>query len=246
LFIGATLGAAFAAGVHAVLPGVQVSVVSAAVIGMACMVGASTGAAVTAVVMIFEMTRDYHVIIPLIIAVSVAYSMRRLLLRDTIYTLKLTRRGQRIPDAIQSPLYLARDALEFIRVPYVCLDADAALAVAMAHRRRLRKTPRVVLLDGGELVGIVPARAVRAACRGMPADTPLRSLADTRVVVVKGSIQVFDLIAVLREKRLRNAVMTRDGTFAGVDSILGVVTWEDLVESTNLSGSMERDGNVAT
>ena len=65
-------------------------------------------------------------------------------------------------------------------------------------------------------------------------------------VAVKGSIQVFDLIAVLCEKRPRNAVMTRDGTFEGVDSILGVVTWEDMVESTNLSRSMERDGDVAT
>ena len=172
--------------------------------------------------------------------------MRRLLLRDTIYTLKLTRRGQRIPSAIQSPLYLARDALEFIGAPYVCLDADAELGIATAHRRRLRKTPRVVLLDGGELVGVVPARAVRAACRGMPADTPLRTLADTRVVVVKGSIQVFDLIAVLREKRLRNAVMTRDGMLESADGILGVVTWEDLVESTNLSGSMERDDSSAS
>ncbi|WP_329741914.1 chloride channel protein [Dyella sp. A6] len=239
LFIGATLGAAFAAGVHALLPGVHVNVVSAAVIGMACMVGASTGAAVTAVVMTFEMTRDYHVIIPLIIAVSVAYSMRRLLLRDTIYTLKLTRRGQHIPSAIQSPLYLARDALEFVGAPYVCMHADAPLAEVMAHRQH--RTPRVVLLRDGVLVGVVPARILQAAFRSMSADTPLHQLADTRVVVVKGSIQVFDLIAVLRERRLRNAVMTRDGTLDGVDSILGVVTREDLVESTNLSGALERE-----
>ena len=70
---------------------------------MACMVGASTGAAVTAVVMIFEMTRDYHVIIPLIISVSVAYSMRRLLLKDTIYTMKLTPARPAYPERDPEP-----------------------------------------------------------------------------------------------------------------------------------------------
>lgn len=240
LFIGATLGAAFAIAVHGLLPGVAINPVNAAVIGMACMVGASTGAAVTAVVMIFEMTRDYYVIIPLIIGVSVAYSMRRLLIADTIYTLKLSRRGQHVPRAIQSPLYLARHALEFVGAPFLCLNADAALGVALAYRRRHRKTPRVVLLENGALVGVVPARTLRAARRGVARDMPLRDLADTHVVVVVASIPVFDLIAVLRERRCRNAVMTLDGRLNTASSVLGVVTWEDLVESTNLSDYLDR------
>lgn len=240
LFIGATLGAAFAAGVQVLFPGVNISPVDAAVIGMACMVGASTGAAVTAVVMTFEMTRDYHVIIPLIIAVSVAYSMRRLLLADTIYTLKLSRRGQHVPVAIQSQLYLARCAMEFVGAPFMCLDANANLGTVLAQRRRQHRTPRVVLLDEGALLGVVSARAVRAARPGMAVDTPLRDLADTHVVVVEASIQVFDLIALMRSERCRNAVMTRDGKLDGVDSVLGVVTWEDLVESANLSDYLDR------
>jgi chloride channel protein, CIC family len=241
LFIGATLGAAFAGGVHALLPGVPVNPVSAAVIGMACMVGASTGAAVTAVVMVFEMTRDYYVIIPLIIAVSVAYSVRRLLLADTIYTLKLSRRGQRVHSAVQSQLYLARRALEFVGAPYLCLDAEATLGEALARCRHRRTLPRVVLLGQGGLYGVVPARSLRAARRGADPDAPLRSLADARVAVVPASIQVFDLIAVLRERDCRNAVMTRDGALSGAGSVLGVVTWQDLVESSNLSDYLDKE-----
>ena len=240
LFIGATLGATFAAGVHVVFPAVDVSQVTAAVIGMACLVGASTGAAVTAVVMTFEMTQDYHVIIPLIIAVSVAYSMRRLLLVDTIYTLKLSRRGKRIPMAIQSQLYLARSALEFVGAPFMCLDSKATLGTALAQRRQWQPTPRVVLLNEGVLVGVVSARTVRAAEQGMAVDTPLCELADPRVVVVVALIQVFDLIAVMRGERCRNAVMTRDGRLTDAASVVGVVTWEDLVESANLSDYLDR------
>lgn len=240
LFIGATLGAAFSVGVHVVFPTVNFSPVTAAVIGMACVVGASTGAAVTAVVMTFEMTQDYRVIIPLIIAVSVAYSTRRLLLTDTIYTLKLSRRGQHIPMAIQSQLYLARSALEFVDAPFMCLDATATLETTLAQRRQLHRTPHVVLLNEDALIGVVSARTVRTAQQGVAVNTPLRELVDPRVVVVSASIQIFDLIAVMRSNQCRNAVMTHDGKLTGAASVVGVVTWEDLVESVNLSDYLDR------
>ena len=241
LFIGATLGAGTADIVHAFLPNVEVDPASTAVIGMACMIGAGTGAPVTAVVMIFEMTRDYHAIVPLIIAVSVAYSMRRMLMADTVYTLKLTRRGQRIPSAIQSQLYLARGALEFIGAPFLCLDAGADLGSALVRRRWRRQMPRVVLVEQeNHLVGVVPARTLRVVRRDMERARPLRDLADPHVVLVRADIQVFDLIAILRRERCRNAVMTLDGTLQARGGVLGVVTWEDLVENTNLSEYLDR------
>lgn len=239
LFIGATLGAGLADILNALLPGIGLDPASAAVIGMACMIGASTGAAVTAVVMIFEMTRDYHAVIPLIIAVSIAYSVRRLLLADTIYTLKLSRRGLRVPSVVQSQLYLSRSALEFVGAPYLCLGPHATLGTALKHPRRHRQLPRVVLLDNETLIGVVPARKLQSARYGMPLEQPLRELADPHAVVVPAAIKVFDLVALLRREKCRNAVMTLDGSLGDADSVLGVVTWEDLVESANLSSYLD-------
>jgi CBS domain containing-hemolysin-like protein len=88
---------------------------------------------------------------------------------------------------------------------------------------------------------VVPARIVRAAGRRLDPGTALRELADTHVTVVKRTIRVFDLIAVLRSQRCRNAVMTRDGTLESADSVVGVVTWEDLVENTNLSDYLDHE-----
>ncbi len=61
-------------------------------IGMAAMVGGGTGAAMTAVTMIFEMTRDYDLVMPLIVAVALAIGIRRLLSQENIYTVKLVGR----------------------------------------------------------------------------------------------------------------------------------------------------------
>ena len=70
LFIGATLGAAFASAIAIVIPGAPVSAPAFAMVGMGAMVAGGTGAAITAVAMIFEMTRDYDIVLPMIIAVA--------------------------------------------------------------------------------------------------------------------------------------------------------------------------------
>ncbi len=77
-------------------------------VGMGAMVGGGTGAAMTAVTMIFEMTRDYDIVMPMILAVAMSVGVRRLLSRENIYTLKLVRRGHVIPKALHANMFLVR------------------------------------------------------------------------------------------------------------------------------------------
>ena len=62
-----------------VSPWAPVSVPAFAMVGMGAMVGGGTGAAMTAVTMIFEMTRDYQIVLPMILAVAMALGVRRML-----------------------------------------------------------------------------------------------------------------------------------------------------------------------
>lgn len=100
LFIGATLGAAIAA----IFPTehVLINMQLGALAGMAAMVGASTGAPLTAIVMTAELINDSTIILPLMIIVMVAYGVRKLIMDDSVYTLKLSRRGHFIPDVFQT------------------------------------------------------------------------------------------------------------------------------------------------
>ena len=110
LFIGATLGAAFGAVCHLLFPTPAITIAAFAMIGMAAMVGGATGAAMTAVTMIFEMTRDYEIVMPMIVAVAVAIGIRRLLSRENIYTIKLVARRHFIPKALHANMFLVRPA----------------------------------------------------------------------------------------------------------------------------------------
>ncbi len=106
LFMGATLGAAFATLVTGLFPSAPVSLPAFAMVGMGAMVGGGTGAAMTAVTMIFEMTRDYNIVLPMILAVALAFGVRRLFSRENIYTMKLFRRGHPIPKALHANMFL--------------------------------------------------------------------------------------------------------------------------------------------
>lgn len=105
LFIGATLGGSVAQLYLWMFPGeVSMNLQLGAVAGMAAMVGAATGAPLTAVVMTAEMTNDIRIILPLMIIVTIAYGIRRILIRESIYTYLLNRRGHKVPDAWHSQM----------------------------------------------------------------------------------------------------------------------------------------------
>lgn len=100
LFIGATFGGSFAVILSYLLPGMStITIPLGALAGMAAMVGASTGAPITAIIMTAEMVNNFDIILPLMIIVAIAYGVRRHIMHDSVYTLKLTRRGHHIPDA---------------------------------------------------------------------------------------------------------------------------------------------------
>jgi hypothetical protein len=79
------------------LPGVHGSPGAFALVAMAATFGAATRATFTAIVFLFELTRDYNSILPLMLATVLAVLVASFLSRDSIMTEKLTRRGLRVP-----------------------------------------------------------------------------------------------------------------------------------------------------
>ncbi len=158
LFIGATLGAAFAAVAGIFLPHAGLTGPSAAIVGMAAMVGAGTGGVMTGIVMIFEMTRDYAIIVPVIVAVAVAAGVRRALIGETIYTVKLRHRGHRIPKERYSNLYLVKQAQDIMERRFILAQAGTTLneAIAAEDEDDLRA---IVVERDGRIVGLVPPRS---------------------------------------------------------------------------------------
>jgi CIC family chloride channel protein len=86
LFMGAMLGSAFGTGAHDLLPAATAGAGAYGLVGMAAVFAATSRAPITAVIIVFELTGDYSIILPLMLAVVVATALSHLLSEDSIYT----------------------------------------------------------------------------------------------------------------------------------------------------------------
>jgi len=93
LFIGAMLGGAVGTVVHNIWPTSTAGVGAYALVGMGAVVGGATHAPITAILIIFELTGDYKIILPLMISCIIATLLSIWVQRPSIYTIKLLRRG---------------------------------------------------------------------------------------------------------------------------------------------------------
>jgi chloride channel protein, CIC family len=84
------------------VPWVNVGVPTFAVAGMGAAIGGTTGAVLTGIVMITEMTQDRSAILPLLISGSIAYAVRKTIMDESIYTMKLLARGHVVVEGLIS------------------------------------------------------------------------------------------------------------------------------------------------
>ena len=93
LFMGAMMGATFGQAVNLLFPEITAPAGAYALVGMAAFFSGAAHAPVTAILILFEMTGDYQIILPLMLTTVISTLISRLLSKDSIYTLKLSRRG---------------------------------------------------------------------------------------------------------------------------------------------------------
>jgi len=165
LFVGAMLGSAFGAVAHVVLPGAGPAG-TYALIGMGAVFAGAARAPITAVVIMFELTGEYSIILPMMISIVLATGLAHRLTGDTIYTLKLRRRGVDIGVRETIP-HAGRVSIASVMRPVP--DALAPEDTFSAAADRLSRVDGGVLpvADAdGTYLGVVSVRAVSDALAG--------------------------------------------------------------------------------
>jgi chloride channel protein, CIC family len=186
LFLGAMAGSALGDAFGALAPGVAGPAGLYGLVGMAAVLAGATRAPITAVVIVAEITGEFALLVPLMIAVVVATALSRLLSADTIYTLKLSRRGIHLvpPSEAAVPGWTRRTAGEVMRPlppeapldgcarPYgplrwaPVLESDRPLGTVVPDLAAAPVLP-VLSADGSRVAGVIDADAVVHA--GTPA-----------------------------------------------------------------------------
>jgi len=132
LFCGAMTGAVFGNVVHAALPGTGGSLGAYALVGMGAVFAGAARAPITAVVILFELTGEYTIILPLMLAIVLATGISHLVSPDTVYTRKLLRRGIDIDEPADATLR-RRPVSDVMTTPPAALGEHASLHSAAAR-----------------------------------------------------------------------------------------------------------------
>ena len=236
LFMGATIGGAFAAGLTALHLPVPINIPSFAMVGMGAMVGGGTGAAMTAVAMIFEMTRDYDIVLPMILAVAMSLGVRRLLSRENMYTMKLFRRGHFIPKALHANMFLVRPAKEVMDKDVVRLPAATSFGAFLAAPENRGRMRHIAVTAGNRIVGVLRVNtALREAPAEAPAGATLGELASGAYTTAHENDIMFEVIEDIWRRNAAMALVLRDHGTATPDDIVGVITKEHVADSVAAS-----------
>ncbi len=161
LFLGGMLGGAFGALVEQWVPGSHGAIGTFAMVGMCAMVGSATGAPLTAILILFEMTGQYTVILPLMLASIGATLVYRGIMKQTIFSLKFAQRGQEIDFGRESAILRDFHVEDIMEVNPVSIPRDQRLGEVLKLFLTHNDEHYYVTDTGNELVGRISIHDVK-------------------------------------------------------------------------------------
>lgn len=166
LFMGAMFGGAFGKVVNALFPTITAGSGAYALVGMSAVFAAAAHAPITAVLIVFEMSHDYRLILPLMLATVLSTLLSEHLRRDSIYTLKLTRKGIRLERGHDIDVMQGIEVGEAMTTHVDTVPADMPLADLARLFRESHHHGFPVLDADGDLLGIVTIQDLERAASG--------------------------------------------------------------------------------
>ncbi len=236
LFLGAMLGGAFALIINLIFPGIAAPPGAYALVGMGAVFAASARAPITAILILFELTGDYRIILPLMLTVVIATLVGQWMLGgESIYTLKLSRRGIRLQRGRDVDVLQGVTVEEVMRPDTDTVALDLSISELLDVFSRTHHHGLPVLDRGGELWGIVTVTDIDGAViQGMPRSTTAAEIGSPRqqLLVAFPDETIDEALNRMSPRGLGTLpVVSRDKP----NHLLGVIRRADIIRAYNLA-----------
>jgi CIC family chloride channel protein len=229
LFVGVMTGGTFGWLVAAMLPGVS-AVSSYALIGMGALLAGSTHAPVTAILLIFEISGRYHIILPLLIACILSTITASTVKRGSIYSLKLLRRGVEISRGREQKILKSIPVRDVMVSNIKSVLESAPMAKVVDLFEKFNLSCLSVVNDRGELVGMISFHDIAGAASEAEMSYLLiaRDMADTEVVTVFPSDSLARALEKMEAEKVGQLpVVAEDGS----GKLVGLVVEKDAINA---------------
>lgn len=240
LFLGAMLGGAVGTAAHWLAPGMTAAPGAYALVGMGALFAGIVRAPMTSVLMIFEMTRDYAVIVPLMIANLVSFFIASRLHRQPIYGALAKQDGVHLPSAESRREARGKTVAQLTRNPQMVLSANISLADAL--QQALTSPVNCWPVVGSEgVLGMLSRAALRRAIEQGDDTRRLRTLFKTANFSHLHRDQPLHLALERMGRRQLDALPVVNR--ANIRHLEGVITLSDVLESYGIHPSPREDSD---
>jgi CIC family chloride channel protein len=169
LFIGTMFGAAYGQAMRALIPGLDPQ--SYAIAGMAGLMAGVLRAPFTAIMIVFELTRDYRLILPMMLTTILCIVVAERFCKEGLYTFGLVRKGIRLRSGMEIDVMQSVKVGEVMHAPPLTIREDASLSDLRDTLREANARSLSVLDGHGRLAGVVTLRDLQRAYAEDPSDT---------------------------------------------------------------------------
>ena len=215
LFIGSALGGSIGHLAALALPHAHVDPGAYALIGMGAFFAAFLRCPVSAVLIVFETTGDYGLVLPVMLAVAIATTISRRIEPHSLTELQMHEEGFREPVEANDPL-AGLTAANVMSVATITVRADLSMLDAARRISGTRHRAYPVINEDGKLLGVLPASAIDTAARAGTMEEPIAAHVQPTAIVANASDDMLDLIRRLAHAGLdRCPVVDDEGRVAG-------------------------------
>jgi CIC family chloride channel protein len=233
LFLGAMLGGAVGTVAHHLLPGYTATPGAYALVGMGAVFAGIVRVPMTSVLMIFEMTRDYAVIVPLMIANLTSLFISRRFQKQPIYVALAHQDGVHLPSPGTLHQKSQRTVMQILRKAPQVLSAEMLVKDALEETRS-GQTRLWPVMDKDYFLGMLNRETLEWAAVDGRKERPLREIVDSLHVSHLHPDHALHL-ALERMSQYHVDVLPVIHR-ANIHKLEGVVTLRDLLNSYGVTG----------
>lgn len=161
LFMGAMLGYFFGSFVHQYFPEITASPGAYALVAMGGLVAGTTRAPITAIIIVFELTNDYHIILPLMVTCIISMIISSKLSRESIYTLKLLRRNIGIKEGMESNVMESINVEDVYNTEFESINATDNFSKIVNKVIKGKEVDYPVVTGDNNLIGIISLNDIK-------------------------------------------------------------------------------------
>jgi len=226
LFIGAMTGGAFGYAIHQLLPNITASSGAYALVGMGAVVAGTTHGPITAILIIFELTGDYMIILPLMVSCIISTFITTTLKDGSIYTIKLKRRGLDIHMGLDQTILQSFRVKDAMARDFQTISEQANLEEIIDIFGESKHSYSLVINLRKELTGIISSHDVRKTLYEKKETVKAIDIAAKKIVSVTPDDTLQDAL-----KKLGTIGVSQLPVVAeeGSKRILGVVSAKDII-----------------